>query len=100
MVQETLWGPITKDENRTLKDLDAREVLALLPLCALMLWIGVAPRAFLEPSRPALEAVLSSYQERLAAAPADEPHLAPASSRNGSPRTFLASAATGQESQP
>jgi len=65
MVQETLWGPITHEENRGLRDLDAREVAALLPLCALMVWIGVAPRAFLEPSRPALEEVLTDYQVRL-----------------------------------
>jgi NADH-quinone oxidoreductase subunit M len=66
MVQLIIWGPITKDENRELKDLDWRELAALVPLCILMLWIGVAPRAFLEPSRPALESVLKAYQERLA----------------------------------
>ena len=26
MLQETIWGPITKDENRSLKDLNLREV--------------------------------------------------------------------------
>ncbi|GMU65761.1 MAG: NADH:ubiquinone oxidoreductase subunit M [Acidobacteriota bacterium] len=100
MLQETLWGPITKDENRELKDLDSREVLALLPLCALMLWIGVAPKTFLEPSRPALEAVLSGYQERLAEAPAEQPRLAPASDRGLTSRSFLASSTAGQEVQP
>ncbi|HLF57255.1 MAG TPA: NADH-quinone oxidoreductase subunit M [Thermoanaerobaculia bacterium] len=65
MVQATLFGPITHEENRGLRDLDGREVAALLPLCVLMLWIGVAPRAFLEPSRPALESVLAGYQARL-----------------------------------
>ena len=35
-----------------------------LPLCVLMLWIGVAPRGFLEASKPALGATLASYQER------------------------------------
>ena len=65
MVQATLFGPITHEENRNLRDLDGREVAALLPLCVLMLWIGVAPRAFLEPSRPALESVLAGYQARL-----------------------------------
>ncbi len=51
MLQLTLWGPITQDENRHLKDLVGREVAALVPLCILMLWIGVAPDAFLKPSR-------------------------------------------------
>jgi len=78
MIQETLWGPLTKQENRELKDLGAREIVSLLPLCILMLWIGVAPRAFLEPSRPALEVVLTSYQERLAVAPPDRAELSAA----------------------
>jgi NADH-quinone oxidoreductase subunit M len=65
MLQLTLWGPITKEENRVLKDLSAREILALVPLCALMLWIGVAPQAFLQPSRQALETVLADYQQRV-----------------------------------
>ncbi|HEX2644306.1 MAG TPA: NADH-quinone oxidoreductase subunit M [Thermoanaerobaculia bacterium] len=65
MLQLTLWGPITKEENRGLKDLSAREILALVPLCALMLWIGVAPQAFLQPSRQALETVLADYQQRV-----------------------------------
>jgi len=90
MLQETLWGPITKDENRELKDLNAREIAALLPLCVLMLWIGVAPRAFLEPSRPALEEVLTSYQVRLATPPPTTPRLA-SSTTSAASRT-LASA--------
>jgi NADH-quinone oxidoreductase subunit M len=65
MLQLTLWGPITKDENRGLKDLSAREIVALVPLCALMLWIGVAPQTFLQPSRQALEATLADFQQRV-----------------------------------
>jgi NADH-quinone oxidoreductase subunit M len=66
MLHETLWGPITREENRTLRDLNARELWALVPLCIFMLWIGVAPNAFLQPSEPALAAVLADYQQRLA----------------------------------
>jgi NADH-quinone oxidoreductase subunit M len=69
MLQETIWGPITKDENKTLKDLSLREVLTLLPLCVLMLWIGVAPGRFLEPSRPALSSVLATYRAQMTAGP-------------------------------
>jgi NADH-quinone oxidoreductase subunit M len=97
MLQATLWGPITKEENRTLRDLDAREVASLLPLCILMLWIGVAPRSFLEPSRPALEGVLAAYKSRLADAPPSRATLAAAAS---SPvRTFVARQ-TSQEPKP
>ncbi len=78
MLQLTLWGPLTKEENKSLADLGAREKWLLVPLCVFMLWIGVAPRAFLEPSRPALEAVLARHQARRAAPPAEAPSLRPA----------------------
>jgi NADH-quinone oxidoreductase subunit M len=97
MLQATLWGPITKEENRTLRDLDAREVASLLPLCILMLWIGVAPRGFLEPSRPALEGVLVAYKSRLAEAPPVRATLAGAASSPA--RTFVARQ-TSQEPEP
>ncbi len=89
MLQDTLWGPITKEENRGLRDLNAREVLTLLPLCLLMLAIGLAPRPFLEPSRPALETVLHDYQERLASPAVEFAVLAPRREANGG-RSFVA----------
>jgi NADH-quinone oxidoreductase subunit M len=90
MIQLTIWGPLTKDENRNLKDLSGREVIALVPLAALMLWIGVAPQAFLQPSQRALETVLADFRQRVeapevsqatlrtVAPPAETPETAPA----------------------
>jgi NADH-quinone oxidoreductase subunit M len=66
MIQLTIWGPITKEENRTLTDLSGRELAALIPLCILMLWIGVAPETFLRPSRKALDGLLADYRARVA----------------------------------
>jgi NADH-quinone oxidoreductase subunit M len=81
MLQETLWGPLTREENRGLSDLSGREIVALVPLCILMLWIGVAPQTFLRPSEPALDAVLTDYKARLASPSPAVPALrAPASS--------------------
>jgi NADH-quinone oxidoreductase subunit M len=65
LVQRILFGPITKDENRGLADLGWREVAALVPLCVLMVWIGVVPAHFLKPSEQALAATLADYRERL-----------------------------------
>jgi NADH-quinone oxidoreductase subunit M len=77
MLYETLWGPIRKEENRGLTDLSLREILVMAPLCLLMLAIGLAPSLFLEPSRPALEAVLADFQQRTATPPVSEAALAP-----------------------
>jgi NADH-quinone oxidoreductase subunit M len=73
MLAQTLWGPITKDENRALTDLGWREKLTLAPLCVFMLWIGVAPQRFLAPSRPALEATLRTVTARMAETPPTAP---------------------------
>jgi NADH-quinone oxidoreductase subunit M len=75
MLLEALWGPITQKENETLLDLDLREKLTLVPLAILMLAIGVAPEVFLRPSRPALEATLTAYQQRLTAPAPQVPTL-------------------------
>jgi NADH-quinone oxidoreductase subunit M len=76
MLYETLWGPIRKEENRGLTDLSLREILVMTPLCLLMLAIGLAPSLFLEPSRPALEAVLAEFHQRTATPPGSEATLA------------------------
>jgi NADH-quinone oxidoreductase subunit M len=77
MIQLTIWGPLTKDENRVLKDLSLREIAALVPLCVFMLWIGVAPSRFLEPSRPALEATLAALQQGIHQPAVSQATLAP-----------------------
>jgi NADH-quinone oxidoreductase subunit M len=74
-LHESLWGPITKDENRELEDLSLREILTLAPLCILMLAIGVAPNAFLKPSEADLDRVLSTYEARLASPAVSAPSL-------------------------
>ncbi|MEA2562480.1 MAG: NADH-quinone oxidoreductase subunit [Acidobacteriota bacterium] len=76
MIQLTIWGPITKEENRELRDLSFREVAALVPLCVFMLWIGVAPETFLKPSREALARTLTEFNAGL-----ERPEAAQASLR-------------------
>ena len=77
MIQLTLWGPITREENREAEGpLRRASWLALVPLCIFMLWIGVAPDRFLRPSRKALEGVLADYRGRVA-----EPDVAQATLR-------------------
>jgi NADH-quinone oxidoreductase subunit M len=51
MLQRVLFGRVTNEKNRGLRDLSAREVALLLPLLALMLYMGAYPRPFLERSR-------------------------------------------------
>ena len=57
MVQRVFFGRVTNDKNRRLADLNWREVGLLLPLLALMLYMGAYPRPFLERSRASIQQV-------------------------------------------
>ena len=57
MLQRVVFGRITNPKNATLLDLSWREVGLLLPLLALMLYMGVYPRPFLNRSRESIQAV-------------------------------------------
>lgn len=77
MIAETIWGPVTNEENSTVSDLSLREVVSLVPLAVFMLWIGVAPATFVEPSRPALEETLTRFRDRIEAPPPTEAMITP-----------------------
>jgi NADH-quinone oxidoreductase subunit M len=57
MLQRVVFGKVTKPENASLSDLNARELGLLVPLLALMLFMGVYPSVFLDRSRASIEAV-------------------------------------------
>jgi NADH-quinone oxidoreductase subunit M len=46
MFQKLFLGPVDKDENRKLKDINVREVVVLVPLIVLIFWIGLFPSPF------------------------------------------------------
>lgn len=62
MYQRVMNGPLTRDENKSLKDLSPREIALLVALVVLMLWIGVYPRTFLDPMMPSVASLLSAIK--------------------------------------
>jgi NADH-quinone oxidoreductase subunit M len=48
LYQRVFWGQITNDHNKHLVDLNARELVTLVPLVALCFWIGIYPKPFLD----------------------------------------------------
>lgn len=48
MFRRMMFGQLDKKENQELTDLNRREVVLLLPLIALMFWMGFAPNPFLK----------------------------------------------------
>lgn len=61
MVEKTFFGQLDNEENKTLKDLNPREIFTLVVLAVFSLWMGVYPSFYtqaLEPaSKKAIEAV-------------------------------------------
>ena len=73
MLHETLWGPVTHDENRQLNDLSLREIALMVPLCILMLVMGLFPNLFLKPSKAALESTLNDFRQTIEAPAPEQP---------------------------
>jgi NADH-quinone oxidoreductase subunit M len=58
LVQRVFWNPLTHEENRSLEDMNLREVVAMAPILALVVWIGVHPTTFLSPIEAAVRALV------------------------------------------
>ena len=71
MVYKTFWGSLDLEANKTMKDLNRRELGLLLPLAALMIIMGVAPTPFLKKSEPAVDHLLEVIETKRMAIEAD-----------------------------
>jgi NADH-quinone oxidoreductase subunit M len=62
MFQRAFYGEVTHEENQHLPDLRAHEWAAVLPICALAVFMGVFPTVFLRPMEPAVERLVERLQ--------------------------------------
>ncbi len=69
MVQRIVFNAPDKPENRNLKDLSRRELVVLLPLVAVMLWMGVYPKPVLERTETTVEELIENVERNRAPAP-------------------------------
>src|SRR6266436_1669742 len=67
MYQRVIFGEVTRDANRGLKDLTTREWAVLVPVVALIVWIGVYPAAFTGKTEATIEALLAQVQAKASA---------------------------------
>jgi len=49
ITKKTFFGPVTNPENEKLSDLNGKELIALIPLVAIVVWLGVYPKPVLGP---------------------------------------------------
>ena len=64
LFKKTFFGPITKEENRVLKDLNAKETWSLIPLVLIVVWLGIYPKPVLEPIDNSVKAMLQFMDEK------------------------------------
>jgi NADH-quinone oxidoreductase subunit M len=62
MFQKLFLGPTVKDENKSLKDINWREILTLVPLLVFIFWIGLYPKPFFTLMAPAVDKLVSIIQ--------------------------------------
>ncbi len=73
MLYRTFFGSLRHEENATMRDLNAREIAALVPLAALMLILGFAPAPFLNKSELTVQQLIETVEaKRLVALEAAE----------------------------
>ncbi len=68
MVQRVLYGPVTNAANRSLKDLNGRELGYLVPLAAMIVVMGLFPNCFMNTFKGASDRHLARFGREAVAA--------------------------------
>jgi len=58
MYQRVMFGPVTKQENKGLKDLSMREAIILAPLIILFVLMGFFPGPILRRTEPSVQKLI------------------------------------------
>jgi len=97
-VQKMFFGPITRDENKRLPDMNGREIMAVAPLVAAMFIFGFAPSILTDQMHGAVERVLADYEYRAKAGTGGKYYDGPiriGPRRPDTPPAFLGASAEG-----
>jgi NADH-quinone oxidoreductase subunit M len=62
MYKRVFFGKITNEKNKTLKDVNKRELLLALSLILFMVWIGIYPKTFLEKTENSSEMMIKKVE--------------------------------------
>lgn len=63
--KRVMFGPVTNEENRKLKDLSARELVYIIPVLILIIWIGVHPMTFMSKTEATVTKMVENINKQL-----------------------------------
>lgn len=64
MFQRVMYGPVTNEGTRSLKDLSHWQMAYLLPLLALMVWLGVHPDTVFDKTRVSIMSSVNAFHAK------------------------------------
>lgn len=63
MFLRVMFGPITNEKNKSLVDLNGREIGILVPIILMIFWIGIYPSTFLKKTEATAAALIENVQK-------------------------------------
>jgi NADH-quinone oxidoreductase subunit M len=63
MFQRVMFGEVTNEKNKELKDLSCREIAIFVPLLLFIVWIGIYPSTFLDKTKASTENFLALMEK-------------------------------------
>jgi NADH-quinone oxidoreductase subunit M len=69
MFRRVIFGPLSLPENQRLEDIGAREIVILVPILALIVFMGIYPRPFLSRMRFSAEPIIQRVESKKEATP-------------------------------
>jgi NADH-quinone oxidoreductase subunit M len=73
LYRRVIFGPLVREELRSILDLNKRELATFAPLVALVLWMGVYPKPFLDVFAASVDSIVTRYQSALSAPAPTQP---------------------------
>jgi NADH-quinone oxidoreductase subunit M len=62
--KKTFFGELTNEKNKELKDVNKKELVALVPLTIVAIWLGVYPKPVLGPISNSVESIVRLMHEK------------------------------------